>query len=310
MPETKALTTINVEEIQLHNNKVLDLLKDAMTEGLDYGNIPGTKGKSLFAAGADKLAKFIKVAPEYETEAAIENFEEGFFYYRVKCKLLDYGTNMIVGGAVKVCHSKELKYRKLSKYQLLDKTNAILSMAEKRAFVAAVKTCGLAREIFKETYEVDELTGDVLAEEADEDETSIALKRLFTMAGERGFSSDEVKKLAKAKFGVQSMTELTITQIEAVMKFYVDTFKEVGRGNRAERIVPKTDEPTVAKPADNPTVVAGTITRHDGESFAEPAEGKKCLRCKQIKDASEFHGGFCNECFAQLPQNQHQEEAV
>lgn len=314
MPESKALAKQDIKALQVQKNNVLDFLKEAMDEGLDYGTIPGTSGKSLFQPGADKLAKFLKLSPEFATESAIENFEQGFFYYRMKCTLRTPDGQM-AGEAIKVCHSKEKKYRSLSTEAVLDKVNTIISMAEKRAFVAAVKRAAMASEIFKESYEVDEVTGEVLSlEEPEENEISLALKRLFAATSERGFLSEKVKETAYVKFQVDSMTKLNISQIEAMYSYYIDTFAPVSKGQSVKRIKPlevaASPEPPSKPVPDTPTTEVGQVTKHEGEVLESP-KYKKCVKCHQDKPVNDFHNGaFCNDCYALLPQNHKQMEAL
>jgi len=328
MPESTKLVKTDVKSIQIQTNNVLELLQKAMTEGVDYGTIPGTQGKSLFASGADKLAKFLRVAPRFHTEAAIEDFDQGLFYYRVKCTLVDYDTQHEVGDAIKICHSKEKKYRiaygkPAAKEDVFDKVNTILSMAEKRAFVAAIRTYGLGREIFKESFEVDEVTGEILSAEEEDDEKSQTMKRLFVTAAERGFEGEAIKTIAKKKWPVAHMNELSISQLQALDEWLLKSWRVVGRGHTAERLeAPK--EAVVDSPVEPAIEVygqtdlteeeivqvvneplQGEVTKdtslHEGETVKPSPKFRTCAKCKKQLPVEEMANNmFCKACKLQV----------
>ena len=337
MPESTKLVKMDVKTIQAQKNSMLELLQKSMQEGLDYGVIPGTTGKSLFAAGADKLAKFFHLYPDYETQAAIEHFDEKpFFYYRVKCVLLD-DEGSVRGSAIKIAHTKELGYRKLDNSQILNKANSVLSMAEKRAFVGAVKSASLAREIFKESFDIDETTGEILTmDDADDDEKHQTMKRLFATAAERGFEPEQVKSLAKRKWSVDSMNDLTISHLQKLAEYFLTTWREVGRGKprvkltqeTADTLEPsiETNETTVEvfgetdmstdqikelvdKPIQGEVVKDASLRK--GETVKPEPTALTCTKCKKTFKTEEMANKmFCKTCKSTIGKEVEAEEVV
>jgi hypothetical protein len=88
-----------------------------MTEGHDYGVIPGTDGKKhLLDPGADKLMWIYGLAPRYELLEKVEQWPTpedpiGFFFYSWRVDFYTKQTNVYVGCGFGSCHSMEKKYR-------------------------------------------------------------------------------------------------------------------------------------------------------------------------------------------------------
>ena len=337
---TKAVATNKkpdavIKNMQIAKNGVLDVIKEFMQLNLDYGEIPGVKGQTLFAAGADKLAKFLGVVPDYTTESETIDPTTGFVYYRVKCRLIDQNKTMESGvtiygsSAIKVCHSFEKKYRERwdkqvnrkvpsSAADMVDKANTIISMAEKRAFVAAIKTEAMTRELFKEGYEVDELTGEILSDySADETETAAAIKRLFTATNERGFSSDEVKRFAYNRYHVESITELGLEELEELLTGYVTNWAVIKKGEKRRKIESDTTNKSSDKnPSDNQEGFQNKTNQkseNDAQQSQIPLEGEvmdsglkggdvsRCMKCKKEYDKSKGgNGAFCQNCVGKV----------
>lgn len=90
-----------------------------MTEGEDYGHMPGEnrkeKRKVLLKPGAEKLCSIFGFSPRYDAEQIIEDWTgrdhagEPLFYYRYKCSL--YRGDRCMGEAVGSANSWEAKHR-------------------------------------------------------------------------------------------------------------------------------------------------------------------------------------------------------
>lgn len=87
------------------------VVQETLIKDLDYGIIPGTSKPTLFKPGAEKLAKLHGLADEYEIIAKIEDWEMGFFFYNIKCKLRHLASGIIISEGIGSCNSKEQKYR-------------------------------------------------------------------------------------------------------------------------------------------------------------------------------------------------------
>ncbi len=85
-------------------------VREVMEENVDFGVIPGTKEKSLWQSGAQKLCELYGLAPDFSIEEKVEDWDKGFFYYRIKCVLTDRRSGTRVGVGYGSCNSKEKKY--------------------------------------------------------------------------------------------------------------------------------------------------------------------------------------------------------
>jgi len=81
-----------------------------LIEGQDYGVIPGTSKPTLLKPGAEKIAKLLGLCDHFEEMASIENWEQPFFYYKYKCRLVTLSGDVLTEG-VGSCNSKEARYR-------------------------------------------------------------------------------------------------------------------------------------------------------------------------------------------------------
>src|SRR5207342_1336343 len=166
------------------------VMQEVMKDGTHYGTIPGTKSKSLYKAGAEKLMATFRLAGDPEVE---DLGGDGEIHYRVKVRLTS-ASGQFIGAGVGECSSQEDKYAwraalcdeeyddtpenrrriKYSKWQgkvekkkqvrtnPADVANTILKMAKKRAQVDAVITCTAASDIF--TQDIEDLPEEVVAE--------------------------------------------------------------------------------------------------------------------------------------------------
>ncbi|GEM_PF-1064812 len=150
----------------------------------DFGVIPGTSKPSLWKPGAEKLCKLLGLADSYEVADKIEDFDKGFFYYRITCELRSIQTGDLIVQGLGSCNSKESRYRyrwvfgsevpdHVDKKALVTKTittrkghkatmyrvenedpyslpNTLLKMAKKRAMVDAVLSAGRLSDIFSQ----------------------------------------------------------------------------------------------------------------------------------------------------------------
>lgn len=85
------------------------LCHELLSEGDDYGTIPGTNKPTLFKPGAEKITKILGLAEHYTIEQSVENWDRPLFRYLIKCQLLYNGT--VVAESYGECNSMEDKYR-------------------------------------------------------------------------------------------------------------------------------------------------------------------------------------------------------
>lgn len=148
-------------EIRAQVNLVQEVMQAVMKEGEHYGIIPGCPKPSLYQPGAEKLAMTFRLIPGYETERV--ELAGGHREYVAKCKLTGAGGNFL-GEAVASCSTMEKKYRfyqdGTERENLADVYNTTLQMAQKRAFVRAIRCCTAASDIFTQDIEDMDDVGD------------------------------------------------------------------------------------------------------------------------------------------------------
>jgi len=123
--DTKALTisdetarflpVMDLEVAIRRRGMIVEATKRLMTEGVDFGAIPGSDRPVLLQPGADKLCNLFGLIMQYEFEVAEEDFTgerhggRPFFYYRIRAKA--YRGEHFMGEGVGSCNAWEAKYR-------------------------------------------------------------------------------------------------------------------------------------------------------------------------------------------------------
>lgn len=174
-------------------NRFQQIVHKNLIAGSDFGIIPGTQKPTLLKPGAEKIAKLLNLADQYEILDKKEDWSAGFFHYIVKCRLIHTMSGTAISEGVGECNSKESKYRfrwvfpsELPQYQqgdegkperdklasklintrngkarvyrvdnedIYDQTNTILKMARKRALVDAALSAGRLSNVFTQDIE-------------------------------------------------------------------------------------------------------------------------------------------------------------
>lgn len=145
---------IKLDRVQQSMEKIKQFQKvvqNALVPEHDYGQaFYGASKPSLLKPGAEKILMLLGLSSEYEIMEKIQDYDEGFFAYTVRC-VLKRGNQVITEG-LGHCNSKEKKYEsdKQDKYML---GNTCLKMAKKRAQVDAALTVGSLSDIFTQDLE-------------------------------------------------------------------------------------------------------------------------------------------------------------
>ena len=179
--------SLTAADVRAQVNLMRDVMDEVMQEGVHYGKIPGTNGKSLWKPGAEKLMATFRLAGDPLVE---DLSRDGEIHYRVKVNLTT-AAGMFVGAGIGECSSSEEKYawrgavhkkeweatpenRRRVKYYRdgkeaqqvrtnpADVANTILKMAKKRAQVDAVITATAAGDLF--TQDIEDLPEEIVAE--------------------------------------------------------------------------------------------------------------------------------------------------
>lgn len=302
---------MNSIEFQHQRNTIIDFVSQAMSEGTDYGIIPGTQKQSLWKPGAEKLLRLFGMSASFELLKEVEDFDKPFFYYKYRCTLTHVQSGMVVGNAERSCNSHEKKYRfikkpekwatdeeksrairkeknkKFNSYDLVlektpaeaaDDVNTVQAMAQKRAMVAVTSQALSATEIFgEETADVD-----------GQYERIKLMRRLHVVAAERGFDHDFISKAAKKKHRVKSTSELTEDQLQDMIDNMEMSYEAVGKGNKPKKIT-QADESVQDQPD----------TRQE-ENIEDVQEGEIVeetlpkSRPAKVKDPRPWEKGFSN----------------
>lgn len=145
---------IKVDRVQHSMEKIRQfqkVIQNTLVPEHDYGQaFYGANKPSLLKPGAEKILMLLGLSSEYEIIEKIQDYEEGFFAYTVRCVLKKNG--QIITEGLGHCNSREKKYEgeKQDKYML---GNTCLKMAKKRAQVDAALTVGSLSDIFTQDLE-------------------------------------------------------------------------------------------------------------------------------------------------------------
>jgi len=172
----------------------------------DYGNIAGNT--VLFKSGAEKIIWILGLRTEFEIINAVEDFENGFFAYTVKCKL--YRGDTIITEGLGHANTKERNRIKKDPYT---EANAVLKMAEKRALVDAAIHAGVLSDIF--TQDIEDIAPTHVNSSSTKGEKVISMaqaKRLYALAG----GDAEIIKEVIQRYGYNHTKDITRKDYEAI----------------------------------------------------------------------------------------------
>ena len=195
-----------------------------LTRGVDFGTIrkkdgtPMSKHPTLFKAGAEKVAMAYGLCQRYVMESKIEDPENGFFFYAVRCDLVK-----IVGGAEYVITSSygsgNTREGRTGSQSPYDGANSALKMAQKRALVSAALSLGCMSDCFTQDIESD--TEDSSVYFADKDPnapiTSKQITFFYAATGRRGMTKNEAKAFLKSH-GYNSAKEIKSGDFDALLE--------------------------------------------------------------------------------------------
>ncbi len=131
-------------------NEFQEVIQKTLVPNHDYGQTFYGSKPSLLKPGAEKILMLLGLSSEYEIIEQIQDYEEVFFAYTIRCILTKNG--QVITEGLGHCNSKEKKYEsdKQDKYML---GNTCLKMAKKRAQVDAALTVGSLSNIFTQDLE-------------------------------------------------------------------------------------------------------------------------------------------------------------
>jgi hypothetical protein len=166
-------------ELVARVQRVREVMRDLMEEGVHYGKVPGTQKPSLWKPGAELLLMTFRIGNRLEVEdlATLDEIR-----YRVKVIGVQQGTEELLGEGIGECSTSEEKYRwraavhaneweataadrRRLKFQRdgstiaqvrtspADQANTVLLMAVKRGLVAMTRIVTACSDIFDQDLE-------------------------------------------------------------------------------------------------------------------------------------------------------------
>jgi len=103
---------LSFAEMRQRVEQLDEFYRGVMQRGTDYDLIAGTPKPTLLQPGAQLLDAIFGLAPIFEElPGSLEDFEQGFFAYKIRCKLVAKSTGWTAAEAIGSCNSKENRYR-------------------------------------------------------------------------------------------------------------------------------------------------------------------------------------------------------
>src|SRR5215831_9593868 len=87
------MPVLDLQTALRRRNFIVEVTKNLMTEGVDFGTIPGGSKPTLLKPGAERLCTLFGLSPEVHELMVVEDWTgkdhggEQFFYYRYKVRL-------------------------------------------------------------------------------------------------------------------------------------------------------------------------------------------------------------------------------
>jgi hypothetical protein len=225
-----------VEALTQRQAIIQTVMREVMRKDVDYGQVPGTQGLSLYKPGAEKLGVIFGLAPRYDVADLSEN---GEVTYRVTCELYSRETGLLLGSGLGECSSLEEKYawrsatgkpefnetaadRRRVKHTRGGKSfdqvrqdpanvrHTVLSQASKRALVGATRAVTGASDMFADGSDSPAaaavLTGPVM------------LQYLISLAQQKGVSEQDILSKVGSSCSDGTLASLPYIKAEQVAK--------------------------------------------------------------------------------------------
>lgn len=243
------IDNVNVQQVSATMQKIAQfqaVVQKTLKKDHDYGVIPGTGNKpTLLKPGAEKILMLMGLTSEYEVIEKVQDYENGFFAFTVKCALLRQGLKITEG--VGHANTRERRYTRVKEgkepqdpYTL---ANTVLKMAKKRAQVDAALTVASLSEVFTQDLEdMDLPTGNVTpppsrgpapAPKNGGGITDPQKKKIFAMSKSLGVEPEQMKGIIKELFGKESSGDLTKQEASKLIE-HLSTLEADGEGDETQ----------------------------------------------------------------------------
>ena len=174
-----------------------------LVRDVDFGSPKKKDGEpvfpkpSLYKSGAEKIIRDYNLMDRYAVESCLEDAENGYFYYRVKCSLVAFnpatGQEAVFTEGYGCANTRESKTGNQSGF---DGANSALKKAKKRAMVdAAISLAGLS-SIFTQDLENDAFmrgADEITKLGPDDAITTKQRRRIFAIADQHGMTQEQAK---------------------------------------------------------------------------------------------------------------------
>lgn len=195
-----------------------------LRRGIDFGMIRKangeamTKNPTLFKSGAEKVAVAYGLCQRYELVSKIEDAENGFFYFLVRCDLVKIvgGSEYVITSAYGSGNTREGRTGRQSCY---DGANSAVKMAQKRALVSAALSLGCMSDSFTQDIESDteDSAAYFNAKNPDAPISAAQVKFFYTAASRKGLTKAEAKDLLKAH-GYDSAAKIKTKDFDGLLE--------------------------------------------------------------------------------------------
>jgi hypothetical protein len=205
------IDAVNLQAIQQTMQKIASfqaIVQKTLKPNHDYGIIPGTGDKpTLLKPGAEKILMLFGLTSEFEEIERVQDYENGFFAFTIKCILSKNGQKVTEG--VGHANTREKKYVKQDPYSI---ANTILKMAKKRALIDATLTVAALSEIFTQDLE-DDIEGTPIEQSIQQNRqytdqsgtiTTAQAKRMFAIAN----GNEQLVREVMAKYGYEHSRDI------------------------------------------------------------------------------------------------------
>ena len=162
VPENRAAA---IDELAAQVSLIRESMERVLVRGVHYGTIPGTNRPSLWQPGAELICQLFQFQTQMERSDQYEDWERGIFAYTYRCRLLNRAGELITEREA-TCSTEEKRYkeqqqervnrqgRKLGAMPAAEMRETIVLMAQKRAYVAAVRAAGACSAIFTQDDDI------------------------------------------------------------------------------------------------------------------------------------------------------------
>lgn len=216
-----ALTVIEMTPpavvVSRRNNYTLDICGRPvkLDRNTDFGVIPGTKSPSLLKPGAEKIVWNYGLETRYQLEKAVEDEENGYFFYRFKCELWKNGIHITDGYG-----SSNTREKKNGSASGFDVANTALKIAKKRALVDAAILVGQLSGMFTQDIENETFAGSAGAYTVKDPNARISASQrsfFYAVASSNGWTRQEAKDFL-SRHGYKSASEILCGDLDALVE--------------------------------------------------------------------------------------------